>query len=161
MKLLIHSQTSTEQPLKFHRTLYWACDYLLYPPPHFNKVEREVYWFHVVCPSVCGQNCICSIKNLKFWQILGICNFDFVLLWHWIWYESMVWVVMGRRRVSSERRHSSCSSLCWDWSQTMLVKEAPDVPVPIKINTSKKKSFCFKVLNLFFLHYIYLCLTSS
>ena len=28
MKLFVHSQTSTVQPLKFHPTLYWACGYL-------------------------------------------------------------------------------------------------------------------------------------
>ena len=24
--------------------------------PRFNKVERGVYWFHLVCLSICGQN---------------------------------------------------------------------------------------------------------
>ena len=38
--------------------------------------------------------------NLKFWQFFKICNFDFVLFWLGIWCESLVWVIMGRRRVS-------------------------------------------------------------
>ena len=41
-----------------------------------------------------------KLLNLIFWQIFGICNFDFVFLWHGIWCESPVWVIMGRRRVS-------------------------------------------------------------
>ena len=48
-------------------------------------------------------------QNLNFWQI---CNFDFVLFWHEIWYGSIVWVIIGRRGVFSECRHSSCS--CFD-----------------------------------------------
>ena len=39
-------------------------------------------------------------QNLKFWQFLKICNFDFVLFWLGIWCESQVWVIMGRRGVS-------------------------------------------------------------
>ena len=53
---------------------------------------------------------IAKLKNLNFWNFFKICNFDFVLLWHGIWYESIVWIIMGRRRVFSECRHSSCSS---------------------------------------------------
>ena len=54
---------------------------------------------------------ISKFKNLKFWRIFKICNFDFVIFWLWIQYDSMVWVIMRRRGVSSERRRSSCSSL--------------------------------------------------
>ena len=41
---------------------------------------------------------IAKFQNLNVWQIFGICNFEFVLLWHGIWYESIgiVWVIMGR-----------------------------------------------------------------
>ena len=46
----------------------------------------------------------------KFWQILEICNFDFVFFWLGIQYDSMVWVIIRWQGVSSERRHSSCSS---------------------------------------------------
>ena len=28
--------------------------------------------------------------------MFGICNFDFVLLWHGSWYECIVWVIMGQ-----------------------------------------------------------------
>ena len=51
-----------------------------------------------------------KITNLKFWRIFYICNFDLVFLWLGIQYDSMVWVSMRRRGVSSDRRRSSCSS---------------------------------------------------
>ena len=53
---------------------------------------------------------VSKLKNLKFWRIFKICNFDFVIFWLGIQYDSMVWVIMRRRGVSSERRRSSCSS---------------------------------------------------
>ena len=53
---------------------------------------------------------VSKFKNLKFWRIFKICNFDFVIFWLGIQYDSMVWVIMRRRGVSSERRRSSCSS---------------------------------------------------
>ena len=53
---------------------------------------------------------VSKLKNLKFWRIFEICNFDFVIFWLGIQYDSMVWVIMRRRGVSSERRRSSCSS---------------------------------------------------
>ena len=56
---------------------------------------------------------VSKFKNLKFWGIIWICNFDFVIFWLGIQYDSMVWVIMRRRGVSSERRHSSCSSLSY------------------------------------------------
>ena len=31
--------------------------------PHFSEVERGVYWFHLVCLSVCGQNCVRSVSS--------------------------------------------------------------------------------------------------
>ena len=53
-----------------------------------------------------------KFRSLKFWQILSICNFDFVKFdlgsnMNW----SVVWVIMGRQGVSSECRRSSCSSI--------------------------------------------------
>ena len=54
---------------------------------------------------------VSKFKNLKFWRIFKICNFDFVFFWLGIQYDSTVWVIIKRRGVSSERRHSSCSSL--------------------------------------------------
>ena len=53
---------------------------------------------------------VSKLKNLKFWRIFKICNFDFVIFWLGIQYDSMVWVIMRRRGVSSERRRSSSSS---------------------------------------------------
>ena len=121
--------------------------------PCFNEVERGVYWYHLVRPSVCpsvdrivsalylqqylsdpfhictsyqatsGVSRVMPVskfKNLKFWQFFKICNFDFVFFWLGIQYDSMVWVIMRRRGVSSERRRSSCSSsIClenWQFS---------------------------------------------
>ena len=53
---------------------------------------------------------VSKFKNVKFWRIFQICNFDFGFFWLGIQYDSMVWVIIRRRGVSSERRHSSCSS---------------------------------------------------
>ena len=111
-----------------------------YYTPCFNKVERWVYWFHLVhlsippsvrpsvCPSVDGivsalylqqysldpfHICtsyqatsegvsrvmfVSKFKNLKFWRILWICNFDFVFFCLGIQYDSMVWVIMRQQR---------------------------------------------------------------
>ena len=90
-------------------------------------------------PSVCGLNRVCSvsstiltgsiwylfwtsegvsritflskIKKRQFWQILWICNFDFVLFWLRIQYE-LVYSMgnNGAAGVYSERRRASCSS---------------------------------------------------
>ena len=44
--------------------------------------------------------------------MFGVCDFVFALLWHGIWYESIVWVIMGWLGVLSERRCYGCSSFC-------------------------------------------------
>ena len=62
----------------------------------------------VTCKGYCEIPKFPKIEN--FWQIFWICNFYFVLLWHGIWYESVVRVIMGRWGVFSERKRSSCSS---------------------------------------------------
>ena len=110
--------------------------------PTFKEVERGYTGFTL---SVCGQNHVCSVSSkivarsisylhilssnlrrcvackvcfkfcLKFWQILQICNFDFVFFWLGIQYDSIVWVIMRRPGVSSERRRSSCSSRVWSF----------------------------------------------
>ena len=108
--------------------------------PRFNEVERGI--LVSPCPSVrlsvCGQNRVRSVSStiligsISYLHILssnlrrcvaGIarfksqnfvtCNFDFVFFWLWIQYDSMAWVIMRRRWVSSERRRSSCSSFNW------------------------------------------------
>ena len=63
--------------------------------------------------------CEVFFKIKKFWQILQIYNFDFVLFWLRIQYESVVLVTIGwwgggGGGVSSERRCSSCSSYLWN-----------------------------------------------
>ena len=101
-----------------HPTIfYWSCY-----TPHFNEVERGVYWFHLV--RLWTESCLLSIfnntnrihyifahlikqlqkvkfvsifKNLKLWQILHICNFDFVFCWLGIQYDSIVSVIMRRQ----------------------------------------------------------------
>ena len=40
--------------------------------------------------------CNARFKNLKFWRIFKLCNFDFVFFWLGIQYDSMVWVIMRR-----------------------------------------------------------------
>ena len=70
---------------------------------------------------------VSKFKNLKFWQILWIYNFDFVFFWLGIQYESTVWVIMRWRGVSSEHRHSSCSSY-------LSSKEKKEVLSPLNTN---------------------------
>ena len=45
---------------------------------------------------------VSKFKNLKFWRMFLICNFDFVFFWLGIQYDSVVCLIMRRRRVSSE-----------------------------------------------------------
>ena len=54
-----------------------------------------------------------KIKKIEILANFLICNFDFVFFWLGIQYDSMVWIIMRRQGVSSERRHFSCSS--WTW----------------------------------------------
>ena len=78
------------------------------------------------CPSVrlWTESCpLCIFNNThrihfifahlikQFWRIFLICNFDFVFFWLGIQYDSMLWVIIRRRGVSSERRRSSCNSI--------------------------------------------------
>ena len=42
----------------------------------------------------------CKILKFEFLAFFKICSLDFVLFWLWIWCESLVWVIMGRRGVS-------------------------------------------------------------
>ena len=47
-----------------------------------------------------GVSCVMfvfKLKNLKFWRILEICNFDFVFFWLGIQYDSIVWVIMRQQ----------------------------------------------------------------
>ena len=64
-----------------------------------------------VAPSVCGQNCVRTVSStiltkpdpfhIYTFTHFGIfCNFDFVLFWLGIWYESIVWVNMRWRGYS-------------------------------------------------------------
>ena len=105
----------------------------LYPP--LQRSWKGVYWFTLsVRLSVCGQNRVRSVSSTilvgfmyylhilssnfrrcitckvcfkihKFWQILYICIFDFLFFWLGIQYDSILWVIMRRRGVSSEHRH--------------------------------------------------------
>ena len=81
-----------------------ACDNL-YLPFHIC-ISYQATWEGVLRVKV-----IVKFLNLYFWLIFGICNFDFVLLWHGIWYKCIVWVIMEQRGVFSECRHSSYSYL--------------------------------------------------
>ena len=71
---------------------------------------------------------VSKLKNLKFWRIFCICNFDFVFFWLGIQYDSMVWVIIRRRGVSSERTRSSCPScLCCISYWTAHMNLAPNL----------------------------------
>ena len=40
-----------------------------------------------------------KFQQLNFWKKFQICIFEFVLVWLGIWYESIVWVIMGWRGI--------------------------------------------------------------
>ena len=75
-----------------------------------------IYHRHSLYSFLLSSNCrrcviykdFCKILKLKSWQIFLICNFDFVLLWLGIWYESIVWV-FSEWWLSSW----SCSTFYW------------------------------------------------
>ena len=81
--------------------------------PHsiFNNT-RQIYFIftHLIKQhlKVCLIWSFSKLKNLKFWQILYICNWLCLVLTP-IWINSMG-VIMGQWRVSTECRHFSCSS---------------------------------------------------
>ena len=64
---------------------------------------------------------IAKFQIWNFWQIFGICNFDFVFLWHLIWCESLVWVYIMGGGVISECRGFSCSS--WELRKQVCMYE--------------------------------------
>ena len=76
-----------------------------------------LYSFHVYTSYLTTSEGVSHIfvfakyQNFKFWQFFKICNFDFVLFWPGIRYESIVWVIMEWWGVFSECRCSNCSSL--------------------------------------------------
>ena len=104
--------------------------------PRFNEVERGVYWYHLVRLSVClsvrlsvrpSVDRIVSALYLQQYssdpfhictsyqatsegvsRAMPVSKFNMIPIW--IQYDSMVWVIMRRWGVSSERRRSSCSS---------------------------------------------------
>ena len=43
---------------------------------------------------------LAKFQNLNFSQLFQICNFHFVFFWFGIWWESLVWVIMGQLGVS-------------------------------------------------------------
>ena len=111
----------------------WKGGILVSPCPSVDRIMFALYLqqyssdpFHI-CTSyqatsegVSGVKFVSKLKIFKFWQILEYCNFDFVFFWLGIQYNSIVWVIIRLRRVSSEHRHSSCSSfistnlpVCW------------------------------------------------
>ena len=72
--------------------------------------SNPFHFLHILSSNFKSVACKACFKIKNFWQILQICNFDFVFFWPPIWYDSIVWVIMRRRGVSSECRHSNCSS---------------------------------------------------
>ena len=77
---------------------------------------RSISYLHILWSNFkrCITCKVCvniqKLKKLKFWQIISICNFDFVFFWLGIQYDSIVWVMIKQWGVSSEHRRSSCSS---------------------------------------------------
>ena len=88
----------------------------------FSVLDRLFPYLPQIITTIRG--CFTYNKILKFQIFANFSNFlAFILFWLGIWYElvnsmdlgfkmnwSIVWVIMGRRGVSSERRRSSCSS---------------------------------------------------
>ena len=92
----------------------------------FSVLDRLFSYLPQIITTIRG--CVaCEVYNKipRFQFFANFFNFSvFTLFWLGIWYElvnsmdlgfkmnwSIVWVIMGRRRVSSERRRSSC--FCW------------------------------------------------
>ena len=96
-----------------------------YYTPRFNEVERGVYWFHLVCLSICGQNRFRSVSStiligsISYLHILSsnfrrcvACNVCFKIqkleilpnslnwLLSLLTFDSIVWVIMRRSGVS-------------------------------------------------------------
>ena len=111
---------------------------IIFPPA--SKLKEGFTGFTPVRLSVCGQNRVRSVSStiligsISYLHIISsnfrrcvackVCfktqkgkilqilfdNFDFVFFWLGIQYDSIVWVIMRWWGVSSESRHSSCSS---------------------------------------------------
>ena len=106
---------------------------------------------------------------LKFQFFARFSNFSaFILFWLGIWYElvnsmdlgfkmnwSIVWVIMGRRGVSSECRRSSCSSVSCQWCHILKVLEkAGIVQIVCAFNPLHAKSFRGNIKHIFSFHVI-------
>ena len=87
-----------------------ALYFLQYWPDLFHNYTS----YQTTSKVVYSVKFLSKLKNLKFWQILETCNFDFVLFWLGIQYELVN--SMGNHGavgVSSKRWCSSCSSCHW------------------------------------------------
>ena len=74
------------------------------------KVIRPWLWKSCPLCNVFSSRSIIPIFATNNHYHLRVCR---VLFWLGIWYELLVWVIMGRRGVFSERKRSSCSSSLW------------------------------------------------
>ena len=82
----------------------------LYLPQYYPDPFHICTFNQATSEGVLRVKVIAKFQYSNFWQVFEICNFDFVFLWYGIWYESIVWVIMGQQGVFSERSRSSCSS---------------------------------------------------
>ena len=162
-------------------SLWWVSSkyYTIHYIPCFNEVERGVYWFHLVRPSVCGQNhvrsasstilvgsisylhilssnfrrCVaCNVcsKNQKivwnFGEFFEFLSLTFIFFWLGIQYDSVVWVIMRRWGVSSERRRSSCSIGSYtpaqrSWRGGILDSPCPSVCPSVRPSVCRRHGF--------------------
>ena len=101
----------------FNLFLYLHATHYAPPPlPHFSVcsvsssiLDRSIWYLHILsskCRRCVACKGCCVIFKFEFLTIFFICNFDCffyicnfdsVLLWHGILYQSIVWVIMGRR----------------------------------------------------------------
>ena len=77
--------------------------------PSVASTVLDGFFPYVVQMITSMRRCV-ACHDLWPWPISSR-SFDLVLTWG-IQHDSIVWLIMRRRGVSSERRRSSCSSLC-------------------------------------------------
>ena len=68
---------------------------------HFIYICIYIYYIYIYTSYQATSEGVSHLKfltrfqNLRFWQFLKICKFDFVFFCLGIWCESLVWVIMG------------------------------------------------------------------
>ena len=72
-------------------------------------------FYQATTEDVSCVKCVWKFKNLKFWQILKICYFDFVFLWLVIQYDSIVCVIMSGGGYPQNAGVLVVLVIIWNW----------------------------------------------